>query len=84
MPWATSEEQIREKYETFGPLKRVFLPLERDTGRPRGFAYVEFATIEEAQSAIEATKDTDFNGRSLRLDFAPPRRSNDGYSNNRN
>ena len=53
--------------------------MERETGRPRGFAYVEYETVEEAAAAMEATKESEFNGRNLRLDYAPPRRTSDTY-----
>eukprot|EP00708_Paratrimastix_pyriformis_P002921 GAFH01001682.1.p1 GENE.GAFH01001682.1~~GAFH01001682.1.p1 ORF type:complete len:271 (+),score=90.77 GAFH01001682.1:434-1246(+) len=47
---------------------------DRETGRPRGFAYAEFATVEDAQAALQAMNGADISGRSLRLDFAQSER----------
>lgn len=55
----------------------MFLPTDRATGRPRGFAFVEFTTDEEAQRAIEKYNDYELAGRKLRVNAAeerPPRR----------
>ncbi len=58
------------------------IPLDRDTGRPRGFAFVDFATPEQASSAIQKFDGQDLTGRPLRIREAeerPPGRSGGGY-----
>lgn len=61
-----------------GQITDVFLPTDRATGRPRGFAFVEFTTEEDAQKAIEKYNDYELGGRKLRVNLAedrPPRRA---------
>lgn len=56
----------------------VTVPTDRDTGRPRGFAFVEFASAEEASSAISRFDRQELNGRALRLDHASERPTGGG------
>jgi RNA recognition motif-containing protein len=56
-----------------GTIRDVYLPNDRETGRPRGFAFVEFATDQEAQAAIDQFNDYDFAGRKLRVNSADDR-----------
>jgi RNA recognition motif-containing protein len=61
-----------------GEVSEVVIPTDRATGRPRGFAFVEFATPEGAQAAIDQFDGRDFDGRRLRVNAAedrPPRRA---------
>ena len=60
-----------------GEVRDAYLPVDRETGRPRGFAFVEFATEEQAAQAIERFNDYEMGGRQLRVNAAedrPPRR----------
>lgn len=60
-----------------GEVRDAYLPVDRETGRPRGFAFVEFATEEQAAEAIERFNDYELAGRQLRVNAAedrPPRR----------
>ena len=69
----TSEQQIREAFEAFGQVQEVSLIQDRDTGRPKGFGFVEMPTNAEAQAAIEALNGKEFTGRSITVNEARPR-----------
>ncbi len=61
LSYDTSEEELQELFSQAGSVTSVALPTDRETGRPRGFGFVEMATEEEARKAI-----TMFNGQTLR------------------
>ena len=65
-----SREQLTEVVEAIGPVVDVFLPLDRATGRPRGFAFVEFENADDVPRAIEELHGKELEGRSLRVDEA--------------
>ncbi len=73
LPYRATETEIRELFETVGPVEAVTLVTDRETGRPRGFGFVE---MEEsiADAAVSSLNGTDFGGRNLRVDFAKERR----------
>jgi nucleolin len=71
--WAVGEEEIQDAFEAYGPVARVSLPRDRETGKSRGIAYVEFSNQADAESAVHAVTSgagIELEGRSLRLDFA--------------
>ena len=72
LPYEATEEEIREHFSIIAPVSRVFLPLDRDTGRPRGFAFVEFAEAEHATAAIENLHQKPFMDRPLIVNEARP------------
>lgn len=74
LPFSATETEVREKFEEFGPVASVNLISDRDTGRPRGFGFVEMENDEEASSAISAIDQTDMDGRKLNVNEARPRR----------
>lgn len=69
----TSKDELQELFGQAGSILDVFLPTDRATGRPRGFAFVEFATEEEATAAIERFEGQELNGRALRVNAASDR-----------
>ena len=71
--YETTQTQLQELLADVGEIKDVYLPADRVTGRPRGFAFVEFSSPEEAQEAIEKFNDYEFNGRKLRVNEAEDR-----------
>ncbi|MCB0220171.1 MAG: RNA-binding protein [Chrysiogenetes bacterium] len=73
LPFSATEEEVRSKFEAFGPLQEVALITDRDTGRPRGFGFVTFENGEDAQSAISALDNTDMGGRNLKVNQAQER-----------
>ena len=66
----TSQEAVRAAFEGFGAVEDVFLVTDRETGRPRGFAFVTMSTSEEAAKAIEGMNGKDLEGRALRVNEA--------------
>ncbi|MDD3125595.1 MAG: RNA-binding protein [Candidatus Kapabacteria bacterium] len=70
--YSTTEDQIRELFEQFGAVESIKMINDRETGRFRGFSFVEMED-EAAQSAIAALNDTDYNGRKIQVNEAKER-----------
>lgn len=75
----SSEEAVRGLFENFGTVDRVSIITDRETGRSRGFAFVEMANDDEAERAIHALNGTDFGGRKINVNEARPREERGGY-----
>ncbi|MCK5940529.1 MAG: RNA-binding protein, partial [Planctomycetes bacterium] len=74
LSFQTTEDALREAFGADGrEVAEVKIMLERDTGRSRGFAFVEMASDEDAQGAIEAMDGAEVDGRPLRVNEAQPR-----------
>ncbi|MFC1935501.1 RNA recognition motif domain-containing protein, partial [Chloroflexota bacterium] len=69
----TSEQELREAFEAYGQVQEVSMIQDRDTGRSKGFAFVEMPASAEAQAAIGALNGTEFGGRSITVNEARPR-----------
>ena len=79
MSWETTEDSLMAALTEGGRnVKDLHIVLDRDTGRPRGFAFAEFATDAEAQAAIDALDGTDLDGRTLKVNEARERQSRGG------
>lgn len=72
LPYSATEPEIREKFGEFGEVQSVSLITDRETGRPRGFGFVEMDD-DGADAAIKALDGQDMGGRSLRVNVARPR-----------
>ncbi|MBN2431417.1 MAG: RNA-binding protein [Acidobacteria bacterium] len=72
LPFRATKEEIGELFERYGEVHDVDLIFDRDTGRPRGFGFVEMDD-EPAEAAIAALNGTDFGGRTLRVNEARER-----------
>ncbi len=71
LPYTTTEDALREIFAADGRnVSRVTIVTDRDSGRSRGFAFVEMASDEEAQAAVSALNGRDMDGRQLRVDIA--------------
>lgn len=70
LPFNCSEEEVRGLFEAYGSVRSVNLISDRDTGRPRGFGFVE---MESADEAIEALHGRELGGRTLTVNEARPR-----------
>ena len=72
LPWSATEEQVQSLFADYGPVVSVKLVSDSETGRARGFGFVE---MEEpgASAAIEALDNANFGGRTLRVNEAKPR-----------
>ncbi|AMK11132.1 MAG: RNA recognition motif domain-containing protein [Pseudodesulfovibrio sp.] len=73
LPWSASEDDVRAAFEAFGPVSTVKLINDRETGRPRGFGFVEMSDDSAALDAIEALDGKEFQGRNLKVNEAKPR-----------
>ena len=76
MNFKTTQDQIQTVFSEVGEVVEVFLPNDRNTGRPRGFAFVEFADSSSVADAIEKFDGFELDGRQLRVNEAearPPR-----------
>ena len=69
----TSEQEIRGAFEAHGEVQEVSMIQDRDTGRPKGFGFVEMPTESEAQAAIGALNGQEFGGRPITVNEARPR-----------
>ncbi|GJM19498.1 MAG: hypothetical protein DHS20C14_17110 [Phycisphaeraceae bacterium] len=78
MSFDTSEADLRDLFSQHGEVTSVTIVMDRETGRPRGFGFVEFADAESARKAIEATNGQDFGGRTLNVNEAKPREPRSG------
>ncbi|MEM1242926.1 MAG: RNA-binding protein [Cyanobacteria bacterium P01_H01_bin.26] len=68
-----SQEDVQEVFADYGTVKRVTVPMDRETGRPRGFAFVEMSAESEETAAIEALDGAEWLGREIRVNKARPR-----------
>jgi cold-inducible RNA-binding protein len=73
LPYDATENEIRDHFAPVGALSYVSIPLDRETGKKRGFAFVEFADAEHAQAAIRQFNNQPFKGRSLAVNEARAR-----------
>ncbi len=73
-----SESELRELFEQHGEVTSASLVMDRDTGRPRGFGFVEMADDAQANAAIEALNGQNVGGRDLTVNEARPRESRGG------
>lgn len=76
LPFSATENDIRELFESYGEIVSLHLVNDRETGRPRGFGFIEMDS-EGAENAMAKLDGTEFGGRSLRVNEAnqrPPRR----------
>jgi len=74
LAWAATDEDLREAFSPYGEVVSASVVKFPDTGRSKGIAFVEFASIEEATKAKEAVDGKEIAGRPVKVDFARPRR----------
>jgi RNA recognition motif-containing protein len=74
MPYNTNEEALKELFSQAGTVESVSIITDRNSGRSKGFGFVEMSTEEEAKKAIEILNEKDFEGRSLVVNIARPRK----------
>jgi cold-inducible RNA-binding protein len=73
LPFSATSDGVRQAFEKFGGVSDVAIVMDRDTGRPRGFAFVTMASSEAAAAAISGMNGVDFEGRPLRVNEAEER-----------
>jgi len=83
LSFGTTESAIRSLFEQYGAVERASLVTDRDTGRSRGFAFVEMTNAPEAEAAINALNGTELDGRALNVNLAKPKAERTGGRSNR-
>ncbi|MDF1701020.1 MAG: RNA-binding protein [Planctomycetota bacterium] len=78
LSWNSTEDDVNDAFSAFGNVTSVNLIMDRETGRPRGFGFVEMSSDSEAQAAIEGLDGRDLDGRNLKVNLAKPRESHGG------
>jgi RNA recognition motif-containing protein len=73
LSYEVTQEDLNAAFAEYGSVKRVQLPTDRETGRMRGFAFVEMGTDTEESAAIEALDGAEWMGRDLKVNKAKPR-----------
>ncbi len=73
LPFRTTDDDLRTLFQPYGTVTSAKVISDRDTGRSKGFGFVEMASDEDALKAIDATNGQDFDGRSLKVNEARPR-----------
>lgn len=79
LPFSASEGDLTALFEPFGEVQSIQIMTDRDTGKPRGFGFVEMSS-EAGQKAIAALNGTDFQGRSLNINEARPKVERGGFA----
>ena len=74
LPFSATEDEIQKLFEHYGTIDRVAIITDRETGRSRGFGFVEMAADARAQDAINELDGAELGGRNLRINEAQPKR----------
>lgn len=83
LSYQVTEDDLKGVFAEYGTVKQVQLPKDRETGRLRGFAFVEMGTDAEETAAIEALDGAEWMGRDLKVNKARPREDRGSFSGNR-
>jgi len=83
LPFTTNEDEVRAMFAEFGDVQAVTIPTDRDTGKPRGFAFVEMAQDDDAEKAIAAVNGKRIGGRALNVNEARPKEGGGGGGGHR-
>jgi cold-inducible RNA-binding protein len=78
LPYDVTDSDLQGMFEPHGTVQSAQVIMDRDTGRSKGFGFVEMGTDQEAQAAIAAVNGQDLNGRSLTVNEARPREERGG------
>lgn len=84
LSFKTTSDELRQLFAQYGTVERAQVAEDRDTGRSRGFGFVEMASREEGEAAISSLNGQDVNGRTLNINEARPRESRGGYAGTSN
>ncbi len=78
LPWNTTTDDLYALFSQYGTVQRSQVVTDRETGRSRGFGFVEMPNDDEAQNAIDNLHEQPYNGRPLTVNIAQPRQSGGG------
>ncbi|MCL5410560.1 MAG: RNA-binding protein [Patescibacteria group bacterium] len=76
LAWAATDEDLKDAFSSFGEVVSASVVRFPDTGRSKGFGFVEYSSTEEAQKAKDEMDGKELQGRAIKIDFARPRREN--------
>lgn len=88
LSWGTKSDSLQDLFSQYGEVTSANIITDRETGRSRGFGFVDMPSDEEGQAAIDALNETDFEGKTIGVSVAKPRTerpsggSRGGYGNN--
>ncbi len=83
LPDSATEQDLSDKFAAYGTVESVKLITDRDTGRSRGFGFIEMASDAEAQAAIDSLNGTNYEGQSMKVNEARPQQKRSGSGGNR-
>jgi RNA recognition motif-containing protein len=78
LPFSTTEQDLRDMFSQHGKVERASIIIDRETGRSRGFGFVEMSDDNEARAAIAATNGQNMGGRPLKVNEAQPKEQRGG------
>jgi RNA recognition motif-containing protein len=78
LSFQSTEDEVRSAFAAFGTVQSVAMIMDRETGRPRGFAFVEMASEAEANAAVKGMDGANLGGRNLKVNIARPREGGGG------
>jgi RNA recognition motif-containing protein len=78
LAYTTTDQELRQLFEAYGVVRRVQIMQDRETGRPRGFGFVEMPNAIEAQAALAGLQGASLGGRTLTINEARQREDRDG------
>lgn len=81
--FSVSNEDLKTKFEQYGTVSSANVIMDRDTGRSKGFGFVEMSSAQEATQAIEALNGSEFSGRQMNVSEAKPQAPRENRSNGR-
>ncbi len=73
LPYSTSEDELRNMFGAFGAVSRATIIMDRETGRSKGFGFVEMDNGSEAEAAIKSLNESSVDGRNIKVNEARPR-----------
>jgi RNA recognition motif-containing protein len=79
LSFQTTQEELHAAFAQYGNVERVNIVTDRDTGQPRGFAFVEMPDKSEAENAIQQLNGAEMNGRALNVNEARPKPAGGGF-----
>ncbi|GAB4525260.1 MAG: RNA-binding protein [Pleurocapsa sp.] len=74
LDYEIQQEDLSEVFNEYGTVKRVYIPTDRETGQPRGFAFVEMKSEDNENKAIKILDGAEWMGRDIKVDKARPRK----------